>query len=104
MPQSNDITGTNRCSQTRTSSSSPLWARSSRVGYSSSPNDTRSQIGALADPLVLEFQEVKARVASALGAHCGSTICAFEHGPSQAGCSLGCGVDHAHLHLVPIEL
>jgi diadenosine tetraphosphate (Ap4A) HIT family hydrolase len=60
-------------------------------------------IGALADPLVSELQEVKTRVASALGAHYRSNICAFEHGPSQAGCSLGCGVDHAHLHLVPIE-
>lgn len=60
-------------------------------------------VGALADPLVSELQEVKTKVASALGAHYGSTICAFEHGPNQAGCSLGCGVDHAHLHLVPIE-
>lgn len=25
----------------------------------------------------------------------------FEHGPSQAGSRVGCGVDHAHMHLVP---
>jgi hypothetical protein len=24
----------------------------------------------------------------------------FEHGPSAAGSSVGCGVDHAHLHMI----
>jgi ATP adenylyltransferase len=27
----------------------------------------------------------------------------FEHGPSQAGTSLGCGVDHMHLHVAPLK-
>jgi len=30
-----------------------------------------------------------------------STI--FEHGPSQAGTSLGCGIDHMHLHVAPLK-
>lgn len=28
-------------------------------------------------------------------------VVAFEHGPATAGRPAGCGVDHAHLHLVP---
>jgi hypothetical protein len=27
----------------------------------------------------------------------------FEHGPSVEGTSIGCGVDHAHFHLVPLS-
>ncbi len=28
----------------------------------------------------------------------------FEHGPAFAGRSAGCGVDHAHLHVVPLDV
>jgi ATP adenylyltransferase len=28
----------------------------------------------------------------------------FEHGPAGEGRNAGCGIDHAHLHIVPIEL
>jgi diadenosine tetraphosphate (Ap4A) HIT family hydrolase len=68
------------------------------------PKQHAIAVGALSVPLVLELQEVKTRVASALAAHYGSSVCAFEHGPSHAGRNLGCGVDHAHLHLVPLGL
>ena len=27
----------------------------------------------------------------------------FEHGPAEPGLEVGCGVDHAHLHLVPLD-
>lgn len=27
----------------------------------------------------------------------------FEHGPSQSNTQVGCGVDHAHLHIVPFQ-
>ena len=27
----------------------------------------------------------------------------FEHGPSEAGEKIGCGINHAHLHLVPLS-
>jgi ATP adenylyltransferase len=27
----------------------------------------------------------------------------FEHGPASEGSPVGCGVDHAHMHLVPLE-
>lgn len=30
-------------------------------------------------------------------------IAIFEHGPSEAGSVTGCGVDHAHLHFLPID-
>ena len=30
-------------------------------------------------------------------------VCVFEHGPSCAASAVGCGVDYAHLHLVPTE-
>lgn len=28
----------------------------------------------------------------------------FEHGPARIGLSAGCGVDHAHLHVVPTDV
>jgi ATP adenylyltransferase len=30
-------------------------------------------------------------------------VCAFEHGAQQVGSATGCGVDQAHLHVVPIS-
>jgi diadenosine tetraphosphate (Ap4A) HIT family hydrolase len=59
-------------------------------------------MGALANPLLTELRDLKQNVAAALGEYYRSPVCALEHGPSHAGCTLGCGVDHAHLHLVPI--
>ncbi len=66
------------------------------------PKQHAIAIGGLGDPLLAELCDLKKNVASALGEHYQSSVCAFEHGPSHAGCTLGCGVDHAHLHLVPI--
>lgn len=31
-------------------------------------------------------------------------IAIFEHGPACEGTSFGCGVDHAHFHLVPLQI
>jgi ATP adenylyltransferase len=31
------------------------------------------------------------------------TTCVFEHGPVAPGCSTGCSVDHAHIHVVPVS-
>jgi diadenosine tetraphosphate (Ap4A) HIT family hydrolase len=58
-------------------------------------------LGALPDPLLAEVGEFKEFVCSVL-TQCYGTVSAFEHGPSAAGRTLGCGVDHAHLHLVPV--
>jgi ATP adenylyltransferase len=31
------------------------------------------------------------------------TVSVFEHGPSTQGSCIGCGVDYAHLHIVPVQ-
>jgi ATP adenylyltransferase len=30
-------------------------------------------------------------------------VVVFEHGPSKPSCDIGCGVDHAHLHILPFS-
>lgn len=59
-------------------------------------------IGALSDGLLNEMENVKSDVSSHLGRLYGD-LCLFEHGPSMASRSVGCGVDHAHLHIVPLN-
>lgn len=59
-------------------------------------------MGALPPGLVLEMQRLKAEVCAVLSSQYGE-LCAFEHGPSIAARSVGCGVDHAHLHIVPVD-
>lgn len=48
----------------------------------------------------LEFflNDVAAATQSAYG-----PVSVFEHGPSCAASAVGCGVDYAHLHLVPVD-
>lgn len=57
-------------------------------------------IGAFSPQLMEEFQAFRATVQSALTSIYGNIV-AFEHGPARTGHPAGCGVDHAHLHLVP---
>lgn len=47
--------------------------------------------------------DLVARVESRLSAAVGPTVL-FEHGPAAVGRSPGCGVDHAHLHVVPVAV
>lgn len=61
-------------------------------------------VGALPDPLLAELSQLKSNIRSALREHYRSAVYVFEHGPSHEGTHLGCGVDHAHLHLVPVDL
>lgn len=58
--------------------------------------------GAVPDCLLEEMKEFKSFLCSALN-ECYGAVVAFEHGPSAASRTVGCGVDHAHLHLVPLE-
>lgn len=44
------------------------------------------------------FERVRNRVEEAFG-----PTCAFEHGAQAEGSATGCGVDQAHLHIVPIS-
>ncbi|WP_337879229.1 HIT domain-containing protein [Rheinheimera sp.] len=32
----------------------------------------------------------------------GKGVVIFEHGPNIPNCKIGCGVDHAHIHIVPV--
>jgi diadenosine tetraphosphate (Ap4A) HIT family hydrolase len=59
-------------------------------------------IGALPTDLELELKKLKGVVAAMLAKQYGE-VCAFEHGPNEANRKVGCGVDHAHLHLVPLK-
>ncbi len=60
-------------------------------------------MGALPIQLAAEMQEMKRFVRSVL-LQCYGQVCIFEHGPSKENLSIGCGVDHAHLHFVPVSL
>jgi ATP adenylyltransferase len=57
--------------------------------------------GALPESLIAEMKELKATVCSSVSKAYGN-VAAFEHGPHKESLRLGCGVDHAHLHVVPI--
>lgn len=59
-------------------------------------------MGALPPSMIGEMEEVKRDLASRLSEAFGE-LCAFEHGPGRAKRDVGCGVDHAHLHVVPIN-
>jgi len=66
------------------------------------PKDHYLSMGALPSYLVGEMMEVKQELASRLSETFGD-LCAFEHGASRTKRNVGCGVDHAHLHVVPIN-
>jgi ATP adenylyltransferase len=65
------------------------------------PNEHLLSLGAAPSRLIPELQAIKETVCKRLERIYGP-ICAFEHGPGKERRNVGCGVDHAHLHLVPI--
>src|ERR1035441_7404623 len=60
-------------------------------------------MGALPIELRNEAEEVERRTRSVLGRRYEKPIVGFEHGPSAENHGTGCGVDHAHLHLLPLD-
>ncbi len=64
------------------------------------PKDHYLCLGALSNELLSELQQVREFV-SAMLQECYGPIAVFEHGPAQPKQLVGCGVDHAHLHVVP---
>lgn len=64
------------------------------------PKEKALCFGAIEPILKIEFLELKERVQLSLTKTYGP-VAIFEHGPSQTKSKVGCGVDHAHLHLVP---
>jgi ATP adenylyltransferase len=57
-------------------------------------------MGALEHSLLDELYRLKDYVCSVLS-RCYGEIAVFEHGPSVLGQKMGCGVDHAHMHVLP---
>jgi ATP adenylyltransferase len=66
------------------------------------PKEHRLCLGAIPHSQVDEYVNLKSKVAEDIKAKYGM-VCAFEHGPGRANHQVGCGVDHAHLHLLPIS-
>jgi ATP adenylyltransferase len=52
--------------------------------------------------LLPEMDDLKSAVATRLCRIYGA-ISAFEHGPGKNQRKVGCGVDHAHLHMLPVD-
>lgn len=67
------------------------------------PRDPVLSIGALGGIWDDELSELKKYLVSVLTRQYGP-VSVFEHGPAQIGSVVGCGVDHAHLHLVPTRI
>ena len=59
-------------------------------------------MGALPISLYAEADELEHRTRALLRAKYRLPVVAFEHGPSAVRHGTGCGVDHAHLHLLPL--
>jgi len=66
------------------------------------PKDHFICMGALPNQMAAELQEMKIMICSVLRKNYGE-ICLFEHGPSKPNGNVGCSVDHAHVHIVPIS-
>ena len=58
-------------------------------------------MGAVAEELLCELSSLKDHVSSVLR-QCYGEVAVFEHGPSKPRQGVGCGVDHAHLHVLPV--
>jgi len=60
-------------------------------------------LGALSQQLHSELDELRSQVSHALE-ECYGSVTVFEHGPAQPCHLVGCGVDHAHLHILPTQI
>lgn len=61
------------------------------------------RMSALDEDKLSELITVRDRAVTALRDSFHSPVVTFEHGPFSRGENVGCGVDHAHLHVVAIE-
>jgi diadenosine tetraphosphate (Ap4A) HIT family hydrolase len=60
-------------------------------------------IGSMGDALLHELNELRHEVILSLKSRFGP-VAIFEHGPAKMSTLVGCGVDHAHLHLVATQI
>ena len=65
------------------------------------PREHYISMGALPVALSPEMEEMKAQLSDQVRSRFGE-VCVFEHGPAFASRKVGCSVDHAHLHIVPL--
>jgi ATP adenylyltransferase len=59
-------------------------------------------MGAMPQGMFEELDRFKHLVARAVE-DCYGPVAIFEHGPSEPKQVVGCGIDHAHLHIVPVD-
>lgn len=60
-------------------------------------------MGALTQSELTELSELALKTRNLMRATYGSAVI-FEHGPACAGTAFGCGIDHAHFHIVPLHI
>ena len=66
------------------------------------PRTHAISMGGLSSECANEMSDLKDLVWDVLESIYGCVV-GFEHGPSAPGAAIGCGVDHAHFHLVPMR-
>ncbi len=66
------------------------------------PKEHVVSFGAISRDLEGELETLKADISAMVNLIFGGA-CIFEHGPAGERRAVGCGVDHAHLHVVPIK-
>jgi ATP adenylyltransferase len=66
------------------------------------PKSHLLSLGALPEELQPELADLAATMSESLEREYGQPVTRFEHGSSAAMQAVGCGVNHAHLHLVPL--
>lgn len=60
-------------------------------------------MGALPEEELYELNELVPRIKWIMQSIYGS-VAIFEHGPACEGTTFGCGVDHAHFHVIPLQV
>jgi diadenosine tetraphosphate (Ap4A) HIT family hydrolase len=67
------------------------------------PKEHYISMGALPPRLRDEADSIESQIRALLAGQYEKPVVVFEHGPSAAKHGTGCGVDHAHLHLLPLD-
>src|SRR5581483_7342303 len=67
------------------------------------PKNHSLSLGAMHIGFRKEIDTLEKRIKESLHAQYRKPVVSFEHGPSAVKHGTGCGIDHAHLHLVPTD-
>ncbi|RDI29654.1 diadenosine tetraphosphate (Ap4A) HIT family hydrolase [Lentzea flaviverrucosa] len=68
------------------------------------PRRHHLNLGELGSDEVRNFEEFCADLSRSVSSVYKSPVYEFEHGATFRGSAVGCSIDHAHLHLVPVSL